>query len=365
MVWRTQIDKEVSSNLSATSNIRIVSGTIMSPTIKRAIQEFCVKFPSTKHISYDAVSSAALLLASEQCFGERILPDYRFDLAEIIVSFNADFLGTWISPIEYAHQYAKGRKITDLQGAKMSRHFQFESILSNTGANADYRSTYKPSQEGLVALSLYNAVAKLSGVVALSGTSIKLDHLDKAAKDLVASKGASIIVSGSNDPEVQKIIAATNSLVGAYGTTINTGLAVHYRQGNDMAMSSFIKEAAAGSIAAVIFYNANPVYNHPMGAALAAALPKIGLSLATNDRADETASLCQFIAPDSHYLESWNDAEPKAGFYSLTQPGLRLPLLFSQPNLTSVFWPFLIQDFQQGILAVLSANPCVCNMVPQ
>ncbi|MEY4525451.1 MAG: hypothetical protein RIR57_821, partial [Bacteroidota bacterium] len=97
----------------------------------------------------------------------------------------------------------------------MSRHYQFETILSNTGANADYRAAYKPSQEGLVAVALYNAVAKLTGASSIAGASVKVDHLEKAAKDLVASKGASIIVAGSNDPEVQKIVAATNALVGA------------------------------------------------------------------------------------------------------------------------------------------------------
>ena len=322
--------------------IRIVSNTILSPTTKKVIADFTAKYPTTQHITYDANSAYGLTAAHGG-----ILPAIDFSQAKTIVSLGADFLGTWIAPTEFAAQWAVTRRVgSEKEGKKtMSRHYQFETILSNTGANADYRATYKPSQEGLVAVTLYNAVAKLTGAAAVAGASVKVDHLDKAAKDLVASKGASLVVSGSTDPEVQKIVAATNALVGAYGTTINTGQAVHYRQGNDVAMSSFIKEAAAGSIAAVIFYNANPVYNHPQGAALAAALPKVGLSLATNDRADETASLCQFIAPDSHFLESWNDAEPKAGFYSLTQPTISTIFKTRQAQASFLTWAGLSNDF--------------------
>lgn len=341
-----QLDKEFTAKLAAAAakggQIRIVSNTILSPSTKKVIAEFTAKYPTTQHVVYDANPAYGLT----QAHGG-ILPSIDFSKAKTIVSVGADFLGTWVAPTEFAAQWAETRRVGSAKDGKkdMSRHYQFETILSNTGANADYRSAYKPSQEGLVVVSLYNAVAKLTGAAALAGAAVKLDHLDKAAKDLVAYKGASIVVAGSNDPEVQKVVVAINALVGAYGSTINTGVAVNYRQGNDMAMANFIKEAGAGKIAAVIFYNANPVYNHPMGAALAAALPKVEVSLATNERADETASLCQFIAPDSHYLESWNDAEPKTGFYSLTQPTISTIFKTRQAQSSLLTWAGLNGDY--------------------
>lgn len=343
----SQLDREFTAKLATVAakgdQIRIISNTILSPTTKKVIAEFVAKYPTTQHVSYDANPAYGLT----QAHGG-ILPNIDFSKAKTIVSLGADFLGSWISPTEFAAQWAVTRRVSSEKGGKrdMSRHYQFETILSNTGANADYRATYKPSQEGLVAVALYNAVAKLTGTATTTDDTVKINHLDKAAKDLVASKGASIIVAGSNDPEVQKIVAATNALVGAYGTTLNTASPMNYRQGNDMAMANFIKEASAGSIGAVIFFNANPVYNHPMGAALAAALPKVELSLATNDRADETASLCQFIAPDSHYLESWNDAEPKAGFYSLTQPAISTIFKTRQAQSSFLAWAGLASDYQ-------------------
>jgi len=353
----TQLDKEFVTKLTAVAakggQIRIVSNTVLSPTTKNVIGEFIAKYPTTQHIVYDANPAYGLT----QAHGG-ILPSIDFSKAKTIVSLGADFLGTWIAPTEFAAQWAITRRVGSDKGGKkeMSRHYQFETFLSNTGANSDYRSTYKPSQEGLVAVTLYNAVAKLTGAPAISGANVKVDHLEKAAKDLVASKGASIVVAGSNDPEIQKIVVAINGLVGAYGTTINTASAVNYRQGNDMAMANFIKEASAGSIAAVIFYNANPVYNHPMGAALAKALPNIGLSLATNERADETASLCQFNAPDSHYLESWNDAEPKTGIYSLIQPTISTIFKTRQAQDSFLTWAGIAGDYASYLERNWEAN---------
>src|SRR5690606_38111000 len=90
-------------------------------------------------VTYDASSNYGITRANEMFYGTAMMPSYRFDKASVIVSFGADFLGTWISPIEFAKQYSKGRKIST-ENRNMSRHYQFESNLSMTGANADYRT---------------------------------------------------------------------------------------------------------------------------------------------------------------------------------------------------------------------------------
>ncbi|HAC23893.1 MAG TPA: hypothetical protein DCE81_03155, partial [Cytophagales bacterium] len=68
-----------------------------------------------------------------------------------------------------------------------------------------------------------------------------------------------------NDKAVQVVVNAINNLLGNYGSTILPGLPVNYRQGNDEAMAAFIAEAEGGKVDGVIFYNCNPVYDHPMG----------------------------------------------------------------------------------------------------
>src|SRR5690242_17893937 len=113
-------------------NIRILSSTIISPTTKKIIEEFSKKYPGTKHVTYDSISYSGMIKANKESFGIAGIPSYRFDNAEVIVSFGADFLTNWLSPIEFAKQYAVGRKLNDGK-KKMSKHIQFEPTLSVSG----------------------------------------------------------------------------------------------------------------------------------------------------------------------------------------------------------------------------------------
>ena len=321
--WET-LDKEVMTKLGSIAaqggQIRIVSNTILSPTTKKAIEDFKAKYANTEHVMYDPVSAHGMLKANEESFGKRVIPSYDFSKADVIVSVAADFLGTWISPVEFTKQYSKTRKLNDGK-ATMSRHYQFESNLSLTGSNADYRTMIKPSEEGKVVAALYNAVASKTGNSSISGAG-KFPHVDKAAKDLLSAKGKSLVVAGSNNEGVQTLVNAINNMLGNYGKTIDMDRHANYRQGDDDTMKKFIDDAKAGRVKGVIFYNCNPVYNHQRAAELKAALAKVTLKISTSDRPDETAVLSDYIAPDHHYLESWNDAEPKKGSYSLAQPAI-------------------------------------------
>ena len=180
--WK-DIDAAIGGKLNANSRIRIVSNTNMSPTSKKAMAEFVAAFPNSKVVTYDAVSASALLQANEQCFGQKVVPGYSFDKAEVIVSLNADFLGTWVSPIEYAAQYASNRRITDVKKANMSRHIQIESHMSLTGSNADNRIVVKPSELGAATIALYNAVAAATGGASVSGPKLAAKKEEKIKKD--------------------------------------------------------------------------------------------------------------------------------------------------------------------------------------
>ncbi len=320
--WET-IDKEIIAKLEEIAGkggaIRIVSNTLLSPSTFNTIDKFKAKYPTTEHIQYDAISAYGILKANEESFGAAVIPSYDFSKAKTIVSIGADFLGTWVSPIEFTKQYASTREISE-DKREMSRHYQFESNLSLTGANADYRGMIRPSQEGLVVAQLYNLVAGKGGKVSFSEDVDK--KLEKAAADLLENKGSSLVVAGSNDKAIQTVVNAINDLLGNYGTTINLALPVNFRKGNDEKMAAFIADAKDGKVAGVIFYNCNPVYDHPMGAELGAALKNVALTVSTSYTPDETASASAYMAPDHHYLESWNDFEPKPNSYSLSQPAI-------------------------------------------
>ena len=347
-----QVDKDIMSQLAQVAStgtpIRLISSTIISPSTKAVIADFKAKYPATTHIQYDANSASALLKANGG-----VIPAYDFSKAKTIVGIDCDFLGTWLMPTAFARQYAETRKLSSAKGGNkdMSRHYQFESILSLTGSNADYRTAVKPSQIGLVVTALYNKIAGGTGGNSVSTSAVNIPNLDKAAADLIAAKGQALVVAGTNDPAIQTMVSSINSLLGSYGSTIDTGSPFNVRQGDDVAMNGFIDELKGGRVGAVIFLNANPVYDHPRGAEIAAALPKVPLSISFADRADETASLVKYICPTSHYLESWGDAEPRAGYYSLTQPAISLIYNTRQAESSLLKWAGKSEDYHEYVKA--------------
>jgi MoCo/4Fe-4S cofactor protein with predicted Tat translocation signal len=311
-------DKTIGEKLEGLNGapVVILTSTITSPSTKKLVGEFLSKYPGSRHVTYDAVSYSGMLEANEATFGRQALPSYHFDKAKVVVSLAADFLGTWLSPVEFARDYAKNRRI-DEKNITLSKHYQFESILSMTGANADERFTHRPSHEGLVAAALYNMITG----AAVRDVDDKLKAgLQKAANDLKNAGGNALVVSGSNNPSVQIIVNAINQAIGAYGNTINWGVTSNYRQGLDGDMAKLVADMNSGAIGALFLVDANPAYDYPDAAKFNAGLEKVKLAVSFNGRLDETTQLCHYVLPNHHYLESWGDAEPKSGYHSFIQP---------------------------------------------
>ncbi len=301
--------------------IRILSSTIISPSTKAVIAEFSEKFPTTRHVTYDAVSYSAMVKANWHSFERSAIPSYYFDKASLVVSIAADFLSNWLSPIEFAKQYAKGRKVGGSENAEPAKHIHFESNLSLTGANADVRYPVRPSQFGTVAASLYNALASYVGAPTIEASKLEIDEdIKKVAKQLWANKRKALVVCGVNDVAVQMIVNGINTILDSYENTVDLRSPMLVRQGSDEAFLDLVKEMKDGKVAALITYNTNPVYTSPETLQFTEAYKKVGLRISFADRPDETAELADYICPDHHYLESWNDANPKVGHYSLTQP---------------------------------------------
>ena len=330
MSW-DELDKVVMSKL-AKGSIKIIANTVMSPSAKAAMMAFADRYAPESSLEdilvmYDPISSSALLEANEESFGQKVVPDYHFDKAKIIVSFDADFLGTWISPTEYAADYVVNRKIDDVTKAKMSRHYQVESHMSLTGSNADHRILVKPSAQGAAILALYNAIAVKLGFSSVSGPKLDAKNTKKInaiAKDLLANRGASLVVSGSNNKGEQVLINAINSALGNYGNTLDFTHASLQRQGTDQPIQALIKQMNSGSVNAVfVMDGTNPAYELPNADDFKAAMAKVGLKVSFSGTPNETAELCDYIAPTHHFLESWGDVEPKRGHFSLIQPTIQ------------------------------------------
>jgi MoCo/4Fe-4S cofactor protein with predicted Tat translocation signal len=315
------IDQEVTEKLKAISGsngkIVILSSTVISPSTRKAVEDFKTAHPGAEWVVYDTVSAAGMLDANEANFGIRAIPSYYFGNATLIVGFNADFLGNWILPVQYSRDYAKGRKL--INEDKMSRHIQYESCLTLTGSNADIRVQIKPSEELVVLLNLFNELADMKGmqpvIVAASPVDIK-----SLARELKENKGKSLVVSGTNDFYVQVVVNSINILLENYGTTLDMGVPVFLKQGSDREITRVVNEMNAGTVKALILYGVNPAYDYAESEAFMDGLKKCELTVSFSDTLDETALLCKYVCPDHHYLESWNDAEPQKNCYSLAQP---------------------------------------------
>ena len=312
------IDRRIMDELASNNKeAYILTASIISPTTKDIIAKFIAKYPNTKHVTYDAISYSAMIEANAATYGKKALPSYHFDKAKTIVSLGADFLGTWLSPVEFSKQYAKGRKVS-ATNPTMSKHYQVEPIHTISGAAADERATCKPSEMGKVAVALYNAIA--SGTKP-SFASAKLNALiANAAADL--KKGNGVVICGENDVNVQTVVNAINAAIGANGTTINWAVNSNYKQGVDADMIALTASMKAGNVGAIFMHGVNPVYDYYNSADFATGLKNVPVSVSFADRMDETAEQCKYVTPDHNFLESWGDAEPKTGFYSLMQPGI-------------------------------------------
>ncbi len=311
------IDKAVGEALLAKSlNVVILTDSITSPSTKAILGEISAKYNTVKHVVYNAVSYSGILLANEATFGKKVIPSYRFDNAKVIVSLSADFLGTWLSPIEFAKQYAKGKKINEKK-PEMSKHIHFESVASLTGSNADERYLHRPSEAGAVALGLLNAIN--GQTVSVSDPKLK-NQITKTAKILADHKGEALVVSGSNDVNVQIIVNAINEALQSNGKTIDWSTTYNTRQGIDADFAKLVDDMNAGNVGALLIYGANPAYTWFDADKFKTGLKKVAVTVSFNPKNDETTQLCKYVIPDHHYLESWGDAEVKTGHFSFLQP---------------------------------------------
>ncbi len=317
ITWETA-DAEVKAKLDSlkASNGKVVlfTSSITSPSTKALIADLKAAYSNVEHLVYDAISYSGLLDANQLSFGARVAPNYAFAKAKVIVGVGADYLGTWLNHTEYESDWAVNRRVSKANPV-MSQTFQFESVPTITGFKADYRVVVKPFEENAALIGLYNAVTGGS----LAG-GLKNAKIEEAAKALLAAKGASIVVSGSNDVNAQLLANAINTALGNYGNTLSFENALLLKQGSDKSATDLYNGLKDGSVKGVLFYDANPVLNHPNTKELAELIKKAELSVSFATAIDETTEVSQYVLPDNHYLESWGDVEPKAGVFNTQQP---------------------------------------------
>ena len=318
-------DREILAQLAAIRDehaaVRFLTGTITSPSLVAALQEFLKSFPDSRHVVYDPLSNSALLDAYQKTHGTRLMPRFHFEKAEVIVSLDADFLGTWISPVEYTAAYRASRNLED---QRVSYHVHFEPRMSLTGSKADERFAVAPGDFGILLTHLTGLVARRAGV-SLDWTEpdtspVPVDFLERLAERLWRARGRTLVVCGSQAVQEQVLVNCLNYLLGNYGSTIELDRPSLQAQGNDRDLENLLTELQAGKVHALFVFGVNPAFDLPDGDRLEGALSRVPLLVSFNQRMDETAVLAGYVLPEPHFLESWEDTEAVSGVVSISQP---------------------------------------------
>ncbi|ARV11548.1 quinol:cytochrome C oxidoreductase [Gilvibacter sp. SZ-19] len=304
-----EFDSQMAAKLNAMAGQEVVllTQTFASPSTSKLIAEFTAKYPNVKHVVYDTVSSSEALDAYQNKFGVRGLADYDFSKAEVIVSVGADILGDWQGG-GYDAGYSAGRVP---KNGKMSRHIQFESNMTLSGANADKRVAVKPSD-------LKKIMNALNGG-STAGLSDKVAEAVRNAKAQLAAAGSrGVVVCGAEDVACQAMVLDMN----ANSVVMDAAKPRMVRQGSKAEVLKVLNGVKNGTVKGLIAVGVDPVYSFP-GNGFAEAFANLELSATFAMKANATAAASQFVGATPHYLESWGDAQIKMGYFSLQQPTIR------------------------------------------
>lgn len=322
-----EIDAAVQDGLAraraASKAVFVVTPGDLGPTEEAALARFLEAHPTAKRVIHDVSGAGAVAESHEATHGARLVPAYRLDRASHVLGIEADFLGTWLSPVAFTRAYSAAR---DPGSGKMLVHHQVEPRLSLTGSNADLRFTARPSDTVPLLAALARALADgaplPAGVAELRAPELPADRVARLVGALRAARGKALVLCGSLDPAAQALTNLVNSLLGAYGATIDPAGGARYPTGA-LQLEGLLDAVSRGEAGAVLFWGVNPAYDHPRGAELAALRANVDLTVSTAGRLDETASLVKVHAPDHDPLEAWGDVRSLGGIVGLRQPTVR------------------------------------------
>ncbi|SIQ14143.1 prokaryotic molybdopterin-containing oxidoreductase family, iron-sulfur binding subunit [Chryseobacterium sp. RU37D] len=290
---------------AAGKRIVLLSHSFASPTFKKLFADFKAKYPTAELVTYDAYPYAAALDAAQEVFGTRALPVYDLKGTELVVAFQADFLGDYnAGGLESSYAVAR------TPGKNMLRHVQVESNMSLTGANADERIRLKPSAVNKTLVEVYNAIVG-------GGSSDKMAN--EIAKELQA-KGSKAVVFADGSKGAQVLAHLINQKLGSVAFT---GKANFLKDFDKARFEEFIGWVNGGQVGVLIANNVDPIYSYNKGEDFKKSLSKVPYVIAVADKKNEMYKAAKAVIPVANWLESWGDIEPQTGVYSLMQPTIQ------------------------------------------
>jgi MoCo/4Fe-4S cofactor protein with predicted Tat translocation signal len=304
------------------AGLRILTGTVTSPTLGTQLQALLDAFPGARWIQWDPIGRDGSRLGARLTFGEDVETQYRFDQAKVIVSLDADFMTFGPGRLRYVRDLMRGRRVSS-DHQEMNRFYAAESTPSVTGSVADHRIPVRARDIEAIA----RALAVQTGLAVppsqdTAAVTANRRWIDAVAADLRAHRGASVVIAGDQQPPVvHALIHALNHALGNVGRTVVHTAPIEVHPDHQLAaLEGLVAEMRAGTAECLLILDANPVYSAPADLDFTAALQKVPLRIHLGLYADETARLCQWHVPAAHYLESWGDVRAFDGTATVLQP---------------------------------------------
>lgn len=325
------------------AGLRILTETVVSPTLIEQLHDFLKLFPRAKWHQYEPLAPDNAYRGAVMAFGRPVNTYYDFAKADVVVALESDFLQCGPGNLRYIADFMSRRRvrttIEQANTARMNRLYAVETTLSNTGAKADHRLAVKPSVIEAVAWAL-GAELRVPDV---AGHGTLSDSQGAWVRALVSDlrarpAGTTLVVPGERQPPIVHLLAhAINRHLGNVGQTViytdpveaqpalQTGQTPE--QGHESAvvervesLRQLVRDMEAGQVEVLLILGGNPVYTAPVDFAFREKMQRVPLRVHLSLFQDETSLQCHWHLPEAHYLEAWGDTRSYEGTVSIAQP---------------------------------------------
>jgi molybdopterin-containing oxidoreductase family iron-sulfur binding subunit len=309
--------------------LALVATPSASPTLSRQLAAFQKTYPKARVACYAPVSEANALAGVTRAAGRPLLSVHHLDKAKAILAIDADILHADPEMIRHTRGFAAGRRVA-APGDAMNRLWAVEAVFSITGANADHRQRLSarriPAFVTALAAELRKGGLAIDAPAASAVAGLDAAWLHALAEDLLANRGASLIVAGPRQPAaVHAAVVALNAALGNVPATVEYREPVDALLPSPAAFADLVAALRDGKVKTLVVLEGNPAYDAPADLGFAAAAAKAEELVHFGSHVDETAALASWHVPSAHFLESWSDARARCGTLGVVQP-LILPL---------------------------------------
>jgi len=317
------LNPQLSAETQAGSGIRLLTGTVTSPSLTLQLRRFLKQYPGARITRYEPVGRDSVREGLRLAFGVDGEPVYHFDQADRIISLDCDFLSDEPGSVRYAREFAAGRRVRDGQ-SKMNRLYAVESCPTITGASADHRLPVPPASVEAIARALAVKLGALPSSVE-TGESIPglpAGWTDAVVKDLQEHRGSCLVIAGAQQPaNVHALAFAINFALGALGKTlavippVSSSFSVQ-----EISLGDLTEDLNESKVQLLFVLDVNPVYDAPADLNFPKAMNKADIRVHLGLYDDETGVQCHWHIPQSHYLEAWSDTRAFDATASIVQP---------------------------------------------